>query len=103
MKQNTDFHKDKSRERLSLNMKKKVKTTMIGALASIEEHLGFLWGHNQDNPTEDQDEIRDIFEDLRSEILDRGNHQIRNIDIELSQYDIIWNRYRYNIPTNNKD
>ena len=39
-----DKFKNDSKERLSKILKKKVETTMIGALSSIEEHFGFLWG-----------------------------------------------------------
>ena len=38
-----DKFKYDSKERLSKILKKKVETTMIGALSSIEEHFSFLW------------------------------------------------------------
>lgn len=77
----------KSFNRLSRNMKKKIQTTMIGALSSIEKHFGFLW--EQENISEEQREsLKRIYDDLRSEILDKGNHQLRNVDAELSDYDI---------------
>jgi len=91
--------KEKSKDRLNKNFKKKVQTTMIGALSSIEEHLGFLWGHESDDPlSEEQEKMRLVYEELRSDVLDKGNTQIRNIDAELTQYDITWNRYQYQIP-----
>jgi hypothetical protein len=91
--------KEKSKDRLNKNCKKKVQTTMIGALSSIEEHLGFLWGHESDDPlSEEQEKMRLVYEELRSDVLDKGNTQIRNIDAELTQYDITWNRYQYQIP-----
>lgn len=95
-----DVHyKKKSKEKLSLAIEKKIKTTMIGSLSSIEDHFGFLWGHNSEEPlTKDQEEIRKIYDDLRSEILDKGNTQIRNVESELSTYDVLWNRYKYQIP-----
>lgn len=72
---------------------------MIGALSSIEDHLGFLWGHKSDEAlSEEQEKMRQLYEELRSEILDKGNTQMRNIDAELTQYDINWNRYQYQIP-----
>ena len=39
--------KNDSRVRLSKILKKKVETTMIGALSSIEEHFSFLWTPTQ--------------------------------------------------------
>ena len=43
-KKREDKYKTDSRERLSKILKKKVETTMIGALSSVEEHMGFLVG-----------------------------------------------------------
>ena len=97
MKKNQD--KERSRERLSKNCKKKIQTTMIGSLSSIEEYFGHLWGHEQEGElTEEQEELRLIYEELRSEILRKGNTQIRNVDAEMSEYDIQWSRYQYQIP-----
>lgn len=80
-------HARKSAARLTNNLKKKIQTTMIGALSSIEKHFGFLWEH-EDVPEEQKVAMRKVFDDLRSEILDKGNHQLRNVDAELSDYDI---------------
>jgi hypothetical protein len=48
MNSKDDLYKEKSKDRLTKNCKKKIQTTMIGALSSIEDHLGFLWGHKSD-------------------------------------------------------
>jgi hypothetical protein len=83
-----------SKERLSKILKKKIETTMIGALSSLEENFKFLWENN----TAQKQEMFEIYQKIRSEILDKGNRQIRNMDSELSQYTITWNRYTYNMP-----
>jgi len=99
MNSKDDLYKEKSKDRLTKNCKKKIQTTMIGALSSIEDHLGFLWGHKSDEAlSEEQEKMRLIYEELRSDVLDKGNTQMRNIDAELTQYDINWNRYQYQIP-----
>jgi len=99
MNSKDDLYKEKSKDRLAKNCKKKIQTTMIGSLSSIEDHLGFLWGHKSDEAlSEEQEKMRLVYEELRSEILDKGNTQMRNIDAELTQYDINWNRYQYQIP-----
>ena len=99
MNSKDDLYKEKSKDRLTKNCKKKIQTTMIGALSSIEDHLEFLWGHKSDEAlSEEQEKMRQLYEELRSEILDKGNTQMRNIDAELTQYDINWNRYQYQIP-----
>ena len=72
---------DKSRERLERIACKKIKTTMIGAISSIEEHFGFFLESEDDN-------IKEVFNKLRSDILDKGNQQIRNLSQELKLYDI---------------
>tara|TARA_Y100001973_G_C5144498_1_gene304686 strand:+ start:820 stop:1194 length:375 start_codon:yes stop_codon:yes gene_type:complete len=98
-----DKYKADSRDRLSKILKKKVQTTMIGALSSIEEHFAFLWSTDDSEMTPEQKIMYDTFQKVRSEILDKGNTQARNIDAELSQYDVKWLRYQTNIPVKNQD
>ena len=97
-KQREDKYKVDSRDRLSKIVKKKIQTTMIGALSSIEEHFGFLWTNDQGDLTQEQIFMRDTYQKVRSEILDKGNTQSRNIDAELSQYEVEWNRYTMSLP-----
>lgn len=92
-----DRYKQESRERLSKILRKKVETTMIGALSSVENHFSFLWISDEEM-TQDQRMMYDIFQKVRSEILDKGNTQARNVDAELSQYDVRWLRYQSAIP-----
>ena len=87
-----------SRDRLSKILKKKIETTMIGALSSIEEHLGFLWDAKDGQLTEDQVYMKDLYQKVRSEILGKGNTQARNVDAELSQYDVKWLKYTIKMP-----
>lgn len=89
-------HRTESKERLSKILKKKIETTMIGALSTIEENLGFLW--DDSGKSVSKEELKQIYNKIRSEILDRGNNQARNVDAELSNYDIAWLRYSIKIP-----
>lgn len=89
-------YKADSKERLSKILKKKIQTTMIGALSSMEENLRFLW--EQDNPKVSKEQMKEIYNKIRSEILDRGNNQARNVDAELAQYEVEWLRYSMQIP-----
>ena len=89
-------YKVESKERLSKILKKKIQTTMIGALSSIEENFGFLWDDSK--PALTKEAMKDLYNKVRSEILDRGNNQARNIDAELSQYEVEWLRYSIKIP-----
>jgi len=76
------------------NIKKKIETTMIGALSSIEDHFSFLF--------KDNEEMLHIYQKLRSEILDKGNKQIRFLEIDLENY-VISKENRKTIPVNNKE
>lgn len=58
-------------------LKKRILTTMIGALARFEDAFGYLWGIDSDNPTQEQLDIESKWEKVRTEILDHGNNQIR--------------------------
>lgn len=92
-----------SKDRLSKILKKKVVTTMIGSLSSIEKNFGFLWTNNEGELTPEQKTMYDIYQETRQEILDKGNTQAKNIDAELSQYDIKWLKYNTTIPVKNED
>ena len=92
--------KELSKARLLDVSKKKVQTTMIGSLSTIEKYFGFLW--EGDNLSEHQLEMKNIFEEVRSEILDRGNTQIRNLENEFTHYDILWKKYTINLPFKNQ-
>jgi hypothetical protein len=92
-----EIHKHKSKERLCRILKKKIQTTMIGALSSVEEHFGFLW----DSPEVDQNQklaMKELYNKLRSDILDKGNHQARNIDVELANYHVDLQKHHINLP-----
>lgn len=87
-----------SKERLEKIAKKKIQTTMIGALSDFEKFFGFLLGPEDSEPTKEQKKFRGLFEELRSSILDRGNIQIRNMETEISHYDIVWKKNSIVLP-----
>jgi len=93
-----DKYRQDSRERLSKILKKKVETTMIGALSSLEEHFSFLWNTGDGPMSPEQKMMYDAFQRVRSEILDKGNTQSRNVDAELAQYEVKWLRYQTVLP-----
>lgn len=59
------------------SVEKRFQTATIGSLARIEEYLGFIWGHNKDMISIEQSDNRNIWQDLREDILDHGNYQMR--------------------------
>jgi transcription termination factor Rho len=93
-----DKYKQDSRDRLSKILKKKVETTMIGALSSIEDNFSFLWSSKEGELSSEQKTMYEAFQKARSEILDKGNTQCRNVDAELAQYDVKWLRYQATLP-----
>lgn len=56
-----------------------IRTTMIGAISRIEEKFGVFWGFGKPDQerNEKQEKIYNLFMELREEILDLGNEQIR--------------------------
>jgi len=95
----TNRYKEVSKDRLLKISKKKIQTTMIGALSTIEKHFGFLWGHESGEAlTPEQEHVKQLFDEVRSEILDRGNNQARNLEAEFNNYEINWLRYQITLP-----
>ena len=93
-------HRDVSRDKLFKAAKKKIETTMIGALSTLESSFGFLWGFDasEEERTPEQKKIYEIYEDARAQILDRGNTQIRNLDSEFVNYDIVRKKHYITLP-----
>ncbi len=94
-----------SKKRLLNNIEKKFNTTIIGSLAAFEEEFGFLWGHGipYNQLDEDQRELRSIWKNVRTRILDLGNSNLRGSQSEIAQYTMHWNRYVMNFKLFNKD
>jgi|TARA_A100001201_G_scaffold23144_2_gene26163 hypothetical protein len=94
----SEKYKYDSKDRLSKILRKKVETTMIGAISSIEDHFSFLWEAKDSEMTEEKKFMYETFQKVRSEILDKGNTQARNVDAELNQYEVKWMRYSIEMP-----
>jgi hypothetical protein len=86
-----------SKERFKKIALKKIETTMIGALASVEDHFSFLWTSG-DFTDEGRQQMEDIYLRVRKEILDKGNLQKKNLEAELENYRIEWLRFRMTLP-----
>lgn len=83
------------------SMETKFKTIMIGSLARIEDHFGFLWGHNKNNLTDKEKEFRELWEDLRTEILNHGNFHMRNAIEDMFEY-LNRDKYTYKFYIDNR-
>lgn len=86
-----------SKERLYKIIATKMRTTFIGSLAKMEEEFGHLWGHGlkESELNENQKKWRSVYNSLRTRILNLGNDQLRAIENEFKQYNIVWERYQY--------
>ena len=71
---------------------------MIGAISSIEDHFACLWNAEDSEMTSEKKFMYEVFQKVRSEILDKGNTQARNVDAELNQYEVKWMRYSLEMP-----
>jgi hypothetical protein len=92
-------YNESSRQRLLKIMEKKFQTSFIGSLSQYEQFFGHLWGHRADESTltPEQLEMRHRWNEVRTNILNNGNNQIRAMQNEVSQYTITWNRYQMNL------
>lgn len=80
-----------AKQRLTEEITKRLKTTFIGALASIEESQ---FGRLKDKDGWDQE-----YDRLRTEILDKGNLQLKKILAFLEDYQVAPARkFKYNMP-----
>ena len=87
---------DDCRRRLSKIAEEKMKTTFIGALDAIERIFGDMWGIDlEDNErSKEQKENYELWQDLRTEILNNGNNQCRLLLNEISNHVVKWNRHQ---------
>lgn len=90
------YSKD-SADRLIKIIETKVRTSFIGALAQFEELIGKeLWGFGKPNDKCDEDELywRKLYQQVRTNVLNNGNAQLRALQSEIIHYSIEWNRYQ---------
>lgn len=93
--------REQSKQRLLTILEKKLRTTFIGDIAAIEAKLGFLWGidYKDADLTEEEKKFKILWNELRINILDRGNASIRALKLELEQHTIVWDGYNYSLKT----
>lgn len=72
---------------------------MIGSLDAIEKKFGFLWGfESPEEFTEEQKILKEMYDEVRALILDKGNNQIRFLKNEFTDYEINRKKYHINLP-----
>ena len=92
---------EESRKRLDKIITTKMRTTFIGALQSFEDNFGELWGHGipEEELTDDQQALRDVWDQTRTEILNKSNGQLRALKTELANHEVSWKRYTMDLPS----
>lgn len=95
-------YKEVANNELYQKSRKRLQTTMIGSLSTIEEFFGFLWGFGQaeEDITEEQKYMKNIYEKARSRILDRGNSQIDSLESDFTKYVIERKKFYIKLPIN---
>jgi len=81
-------------KKLQKEIARKLRTCFIGDLARIEKFFGKYWGHglSYDKLSPAQQKIYQLYQDLRTDILNAGNKLIRGIEMDLKQYTILLNK-----------
>jgi hypothetical protein len=81
---------------------KRFQTTIIGSLARFEDNFGYLWGFNSDKElTDKQIEFAEMWEYVRTSVLNHGNNQMRSaIDEIIDHIEKENEMYRYHFIIN---
>lgn len=82
-------------EKILKEMEKRFKTLMIGSLSRFEQSFGYLWNHGHEPTDEKEEFFRDKWEDLRYDLLNHGNNQIRLAITDLNNYLNKESKYAY--------
>lgn len=89
-------------DQLLYSIQKKFQTTMIGSLARFEEVFGYLWENNH----REREMFEDKWEDVRNNILNNGNKQLRAALNEISEFlghNPVKTKYNYKFYFDNKN
>lgn len=97
---------DDSKSRLKRIASKKFRTCFIAALAEFENVFGLeVWGHQlpESELTPVQKVNRDRWEQVRKNILDKGNAQLRALGMEIDLHKIGFEGYRMTFMGGKRD
>lgn len=96
---------ERLRRGLERIVRKRCTTIFIGALDSIEQKMGYLWGldKNLRDLTEREKLFLQLWKDLRKEILDKGNLQTNTLLKDLEIFELKLRTYTYNINVKELD
>jgi hypothetical protein len=86
-------------DREKMILTKRFQTTMIGALFEFEKTFGYLWGQqkDEDDLSDSELDFLDRWDDVRNQILNNGNNQLRKAIADLGH------SVKYKYKFNNKN
>jgi hypothetical protein len=85
---------------------KRIETTMIGALSRFEQSFGGQWGHfkgEDEELTEAEEKLEDLWSYTRNSILDHGNKQIRALASDIRKQNSPEIKFNYKLYTKEND
>lgn len=91
-------------KRLRAVVAKRLRTTFIGALATFEAAFGRLWGHGLPDGklSEEQRRYRAVWNDVRNQILNAGNSQLRAAEAEIGSHTVSKNSKQVVFPASGR-
>lgn len=97
---------DSSKNNLKSKIKISINNTMIGSIVEFENNFGHIWGHKEENPTEEHLKNREIWEKIRKAIMDKGKIALDKALWHIDQNNIKSNKnykFTYNYKNRNND
>lgn len=87
------------------DIEKRLKTVMIGGLSRFEDSFGYLWNIDGQPRNNQERELLAQWEEMRTELLNHGNNQIRAAMDELLEFINYKNKFTnsYNFVFKNED
>ena len=83
-----------SKKKLTDAIVKRIRTTMIGAIAELERsEFGKIFGFGKTKLTEEERKWKMIWDEVRTNILNQGNNQLRECQREIEQYETRFKPY----------
>lgn len=87
-----------SKQKLCEAVEKRIKTSFISALSSMETHLSCLWEDGDNSPrTSTQEELYQIYQTIRKEVFDKGHQQIRELKGDLVNFEVNFKQYQLDL------
>jgi hypothetical protein len=104
-KANEEKRLESCRKRLDTIISTKIRTAFIGSIAHFEDSFGFLWGHGRDlgSLTDEEKQMRELWDQTRTSILNSGNNQLRAAQNEIQLHVVSWNRHHIDLVVKPKE